>query len=173
LVVGVAAAAVVVLVTALSWPVSTRPSGAVSPLSPAVVGAAEPIRDGSDPNRAGCGPDAVTMASTAVKFPASVTAGTIELRYSPHCGAAWARFTPAPTWSPGPGVTVTIFAIRPADQATRQFTAEFGGLTLFGDMLLTAKGCIAAEATVTAGSQTSPMATTPCWVFGTASASPR
>lgn len=133
-------------------------------------GAPDPIEDGCDPNRAGCSPDAVTMSSTAVHFPADELSGDLELRYSPHCQAAWVRFTPSESWHPGPGVAVTVWTIRPADQASQEYTVEFGGESIIGNILLTRRGCIVAEVTMERGSARSPVATTTCWVFGTPAA---
>jgi hypothetical protein len=125
-------------------------------------GKVDPVADGSDPTRAGCGPGAVTMASTRVHFPASQLSGVVELRYSPHCRAAWGRFEPAASWKPGPGTMVTVWTIRPADQATQSYSVEFGGEAIIGNMLMTAHGCIAAEVTIVRGATESPVATTVC-----------
>jgi hypothetical protein len=126
------------------------------------AGKTDPVADGSDPTRAGCGPGAVTMAFTRVHFPTSQLSGEVELRYSPRCRAAWGRFEPATTWSPGPGTMVTVWTIRPADQATEYYSVEFGGESVIGNMLMTARGCIAAEVTVVRGATESPVATTAC-----------
>lgn len=126
------------------------------------AGKANPVADGSDPNRAGCSADAVTMAWTRVHFPTSQLSGEVELRYSPHCRAAWARFEPAKNWSPGPSTMVTVWTIRPADQATRSYSVEFGGEVIIGNMLMTARGCILAEVTMVRGATESPVATTTC-----------
>ena len=141
------------------------PAAAAAVLPPHRPGMADPIADGSDPNRAGCGPDAVTMALAHVHFPADQLSGDIELRYSPHCRAAWARFEPAAGWNPGAGTMVTVWTIRPADQATQSYTVEFGGETIIGNMLMTARGCVAAELTIAKGSVQSPVATTACQVI--------
>src|SRR6185437_9489311 len=45
------------------------------------VGTVEPVADGSDPNRAGCGSGAVTLARVNLHFPAATLAGQLELRY--------------------------------------------------------------------------------------------
>ena len=89
-------------------------------------------------------------------------AGRIELRYSPHCRAAWSRFEPAKGWAPGGGAVVTVWTIRPADQATQSYAVPYGGETIIGNILLTAKGCIAAEISIVQGPDTAPVATTPC-----------
>jgi hypothetical protein len=128
-------------------------------------GQANPVADGSDPGRAGCGTDAVTMATVRVHFPASQLSGDVELRYSPHCHAAWGRFEPADGWNPGPGTMVTVWTVRPADQATQSYAVEFGGEAIIGNMLMTARGCVQAEVTMTRGSLRSPVAATTCVVI--------
>jgi transcriptional regulator with XRE-family HTH domain len=151
-------AAVIVVVAAVTagmlWPATpSRGRG---------VGAVDPIADGSDPNRAGCGPGAVTLATANVHFPSSQLSGQVELRYSPRCHAAWGRFEPASGWNPGPGTMVTVWTIRPADQATQSYTVEFGGEAIIGNMLMTARGCVAAEVSMNRGQAASPVATTLC-----------
>ena len=128
-------------------------------------GQANPVADGSDPGRAGCGTDAVTMATVRVHFPASQLSGEVELRYSPHCRAAWGRFEPADGWNPGPGTMVTVWTVRPADQATQSYSVEFGGEAIIGNMLMTARGCVLAEVTMVRRSIQSPVATTACVVI--------
>jgi hypothetical protein len=155
----VAAAVVVVLRAETPSPVN---AGAPTQPTQPQPGNADPIADGSDPGRAGCGPDAVTMAHTRVHFPTDQLSGEIELRYSPHCHAAWGRFEPANGWNPGPGTMVTVWTIRPADQATQTYSVEFGGEVIIGNILMTAHGCIAAETTMVRGQITSPVATTAC-----------
>jgi len=162
-----AVAACAVAVTGLTVGFAPRkgPVVVASVSQPNRPGKADPVADGSDPNRAGCGPGAVTMASAAVHFPATQLSGEIELRYSPRCHAAWGRFEPAVGWNPGPGTTVAVWTIRPADQATQSYSVEFGGEAIIGNMLLTVRGCVAAEVTMTRGSVRSPVATTACVVI--------
>lgn len=126
-------------------------------------GAAEPVGDGSDPNRAGCGPGAVTVARTIVHFPVDQQSGELELRYSARCGTAWSRFVPYPTWRSIRGVVVTVWTVRPADQATLDYTVPFGGESIIGDMLRTSVGCVLAEVSMAQGSAQMPLATTACW----------
>ncbi|HEX6526198.1 MAG TPA: helix-turn-helix domain-containing protein [Streptosporangiaceae bacterium] len=140
-------------------------TGPPAAASSQLLGKAEPIADGSDPNRSGCGTGAVTMAMTRVHFPTDQLSGEVELRYSPHCHSAWGRFEPAPGWKPGPGTMVTVWTIRPADQATQSYSVEFGGETIIGNMLMTARGCVTAEVTVVRGAIESPVATTACVII--------
>ena len=84
-----------------------EPAGIVPASQRSQLGKTDPIADGSDPNRAGCGTGAVTMAVARTHFPASQLSGQIELRYSPRCHAAWGRFEPADGWNPGSGTAVS------------------------------------------------------------------
>ena len=161
--IAVCAVAITVLVGGFGSKKGPATVASVSPLSQ--PGRADPVADGSDPGRAGCGTDAVSMAMARVHFPADQLSGDIELRYSPHCHAAWGRFEPADGWNPGPGTMVTVWTIRPADQATQSYSVEFGGETIIGNMLMTARGCVAAEVTMARGSVRSPVAATTCMVM--------
>ena len=105
------------------------------------------------------------MAAVRVHFPASQLSGEVELRYSPHCHTAWGRFEPADGWNPGPGMMVTVWTVRPADQATQSYSVEFGGEAIIGNMLMTARGCVQAEVTMTRRSIRSPVAATTCVVI--------
>lgn len=152
-----------VVTVAVVWIRDSAPSAIAASSSPqSQPGKTDPVADGSDPTRAGCGTDAVTMASTRVHFPTDQLSGQVDLRYSPHCHAAWGRFEPADGWRPGPGTMVTVWTIRPADQATQSYSVEFGGESVIGNLLMTARGCVAAEVTVARGQVMSPVATTVC-----------
>jgi hypothetical protein len=105
------------------------------------------------------------MAWVRVHFPASQLSGEVELRYSPHCRAAWARFEPEDGWNPGAGTMVTVWTVRPADQATQSYSVEFGGEAIIGNMLMTARGCVLAEVTMVRRSARSPVAATACVVI--------
>ena len=129
-------------------------------------GAVDPVADGSDPNRAGCGPGAGTMGHVPVYFPGNSYAGELELRYSPRCHAAWARFQPAKTWNPGTGMVVTVWTVRPADQSTQQYSVPFNGVDIIGNMLMTGRGCILIEVTMVQADLASPVATVSCQQLG-------
>lgn len=159
----VLAAAAGISLTVMGSRTPTPATGSRTPSPAHVFGAADPIADGSDPGRAGCGPDAVTLLSTKVIFRGQ-DAGVLELRYSPHCQAAWSRFTPEAGWSPGPGVVVTVWTIRPADDATQTYAVPYGGEAIIGNMLMTAKGCVLAEVSMKQGKVNSPFAVTACQV---------
>jgi hypothetical protein len=55
-----------------------------------------------------------------------------------------------------------VWTIRPADQATQQYTVPFGGETTIGNMLMTVPGCIVVEVSMVQGTTTSPVATIGC-----------
>ena len=74
--------------------------------------------------------------------------GTVGLRYSKRCAAAWARFDPAAGvfGTPNQG-TVTVQASRPAEGA--QATWRLGHIDqTYSDLLLTGMGCVEAAVTV-------------------------
>lgn len=163
--VGLAIAATVILAAVITDLVMTLGGTAAVQAPRSVAGQTDPIADGSDPTRAGCGPDAVTMATVRVHFPIDQLSGEVELRYSPHCRAAWGRFEPADGWHPGTGMMVTVWTIRPADQANQSYSVTFGGEAIIGNLLMTAPGCVAAEVTMVQGVISSPVATTTCVVI--------
>lgn len=136
-----------------------RPSP--SPEGQQVALAPQPAQDGADPKRSGCASDAVTIDSASLVFPAHRLAGTVELRYSPHCAAAWTRFVPAPTGR-GPDDTVTVVISRPSDAVRLPFTITYGDEAVFSDILITSKSCVVATASITNNGKQSPAASTGC-----------
>ena len=121
----------------------------------------QPVTDGMDPKRSGCAPDGVTIDSVPLIFPAQRLAGTVELRYSPHCSVAWTRFVPAPTGR-GAGDTVTVEVLRPADGVRIPFTITYGDDAVFSDVLLVGHGCVVARAWVVTEGQQSPPVDSAC-----------
>jgi transcriptional regulator with XRE-family HTH domain len=148
---------------------ATDPHGPAAAASlgeaPAAAGS---LVDGADPTRSGCGPDATTIARVPVSFPVPQHSGALDLRYSPHCHAAWARFDPDSSWHAPPGTVVTLTIIRPSNQAATDYSAPFAGQPIIGNLLLTDHGCLAAQLTMTSGSGTSPTASTACQAIGPA-----
>lgn len=118
-------------------------------------------RDGGDPNAGGCSGDGITVAQTELRYRDGQQAGTVELRYSPSCGAAWTRFDPAAT--PQPGVTVTVRIERPASHVGQTYTTGLGDDFVYGDVLRTAPACVVASAALTTAQGDTPYASTPCW----------
>jgi Helix-turn-helix domain/Protein of unknown function (DUF2690) len=121
----------------------------------------QPAVDGADPKNSGCAADGITIDSARIIYPDDRLAGTIELRYSPHCAAGWGRFVPAPTGR-GPDDTVTIAISRPADRIRLPYTISYGDQAAYGDILHTAPGCIIASASVVSGGTRSPEVATAC-----------
>jgi transcriptional regulator with XRE-family HTH domain len=72
-------------------PRATTVGGAA--VTPASAFAEEPVVDGSDPDAAGCSPDAITVhARRIARYSNHVVLGHIELRYCARAGAVWGRF---------------------------------------------------------------------------------
>jgi transcriptional regulator with XRE-family HTH domain len=125
-------------------------------------GPEQPVADGSDPKRAHCDTDVRTLATATTALTGGVVAGDVELRYSPGCDTAWARFTPTPSLPADPTILVTVTTERPADDKRRPFTVSNGGLAIIGDILLLAKGCVAAHVVLRQNDQQLADATTAC-----------
>src|SRR5215475_5539142 len=107
------------------------PSGQESDSPPApdgVPASGGQVVDGADPKQTGCAADAVTLDSRGLVYPKGRLAGTVELRYSPRCHMGWTRFSPAPATGRGPGDTVTVEIVRPADGVRLPFTMTYGDL---------------------------------------------
>lgn len=147
--VAVLAVSVIVL---LSW-------SQVRPDSPAV---ASSIWDGNDPKAAGCADDATSIDAQPIRAHATqLQLGTVHLRYSPHCQAAWAKFEPLPPPSPQQQVMVVVETIRPADGMKTVF--HYPGLEqIYGDMLLTGPGCVQATASVQVAGEIEATGSTAC-----------
>jgi hypothetical protein len=122
--------------------------------------------DGADPQQEQCHVDAVNAASVEVVGAESVRYGTLVLRYSPRCHAAWPQFistVQVPT-----GATVHLDAARPALGTVRGF--DFAYLiapqvySVYGNLLRTTRGCVAASVDVLAAGDQHQLATatTPC-----------
>lgn len=135
--------------------------------------AAEPSTwDGNDPKAAGCVADAVTVDSKpvlttaaavmgAVRLPAGTQIGRVNLRYSPRCGAAWPKFEPVLAPITDQAITVTVTALRPVDGMRAIF--EYPRLEqTYGDILLTAPGCVQASASVGFAGSAVASGTTDC-----------
>jgi hypothetical protein len=116
-----------------------------------------PPQDGADPKAAGCALGAVTIAAAAIRAAQPVTAagqtfaagtvlGTIELRYSARCQAAWARVIPTVRFDHPLSGREILGVIRPADGAAAPF--QPGEVEeAYSDLLRTGRGCISAYTT--------------------------
>lgn len=149
------AAALTVLALILA---SSRTVRAGDPAQPRVDRQSPTLADGADPKVAGCGDDAIILDTVALVLPepirsstAALPAGTrvgiVQLRYSPHCAAAWSKLIPAaPIDDPTLG-TVSVEAERPADGASVDF--HLGHIEqAYSDLLLTGSSCILARGTL-------------------------
>jgi hypothetical protein len=171
---GLGAAAIVTasVLTILIWPASAPISAAAPPYdvaaTPRFIAAgafsAEPVVDGADPKRAGCSNDPylATIDSVEMDTQGEHWLGNVELRYSPHCHAAWGRFAPAPGTTELTGAKITIVAIREKDRPTStSYEDSYVGLAVFGNLLPIGHGCVRATVTVRTGAA-QVSATTAC-----------
>jgi hypothetical protein len=120
------------------------------------TGAWHPPQDGMDPIAAGCTRDDVTIAVASIRVSTDVTAsghqfpegtviGTVELRYSARCEAAWARVVPTPAFDYPLSGKEELGVQRPADQTGSNWRP--GRVEeAYSDLLLTKPGCVQAFA---------------------------
>jgi hypothetical protein len=121
------------------------------------------VPDSADPQRTGCGSDAITLDLQQVSSPPDTTLGTLEMRYSARCAAGWGRFTPnVGKMDPlGPAI-VTVEATRQVDGATAPWSAPYVGVQMFGNLLHTGPGCVLVRVYITFGRQQTASAATSC-----------
>ncbi|MBQ1050763.1 DUF2690 domain-containing protein [Micromonospora sp. C51] len=125
------------------------------------------VRDGADPKDAGCAADAdvTTLDSAAVLLDERVI-GTVELRYSPACGASWPRFMPVPGGAdavPRPAnIQLTVID---GDQPTRvaDFAMDYGGISTFGNLLTSTRTCVYGQVQLSGTGWRSAVGRTGCW----------
>ncbi|MEU8371661.1 DUF2690 domain-containing protein [Micromonospora sp. NPDC048894] len=130
--------------------------------------AAAPPTDGADPQEERCQVDAVSAETVPVPDPdpKQPPYGSLTLRYSPRCRAAWPLFVSTervPT-----GSTVRLSATRPSDGAVTRFDYPFmvkrQVYSVFGNVLRTTPGCVSVTVDITAADNRSVLASarTPC-----------
>jgi transcriptional regulator with XRE-family HTH domain len=123
-----------------------------SVLPPATAaGSPQPVADGSDPERAGCHLDAITVHARKLAMTEHRLIGQVELRYSAGRHAAWARFAGVPALDHKAvqrSVDILVEAVREPDCARTSFRHEYCFDVHWGDLLLTGRGCIYARAVV-------------------------
>ncbi|HEV2375921.1 MAG TPA: DUF2690 domain-containing protein [Streptosporangiaceae bacterium] len=128
--------------------------------------------DGADPKAAHCTADAVTIAAATVRvsgravaaghvFPAGTAIGTVELRYSARCHAAWARVTPTEAFDHPLSGRETVGVVRPTDGASTSFRPGFVE-EAYSDVLRAGRGCVSAYATFDIADGHTASARTPC-----------
>jgi len=130
------------------------------------------VRDGVDPDVAGCGKDAVSMATTDVRlvqpiklvgrtFDRGEVIGTVEARYSARCRAAWARMTPRISADGPVASEATVGVSRPTDHAA--VSLRLGHIeTMHSDLLRVDTGCVTAYAIFLFADGNASDAQTPC-----------
>jgi hypothetical protein len=155
------AANIVLLAVVLMQPGSSPKAGPVR------------LEDGMDPKSTQCAVDATTLDQRPIvlvhlakvgerTLAAGTKLGTVTLRYSPHCLAAWARFDPAlSTFSSPDTAVVLIDAARPAEGTQTTFRLPHVDQT-YTDLLLTGVGCVTAHVAITLAGQTLGEQTTAC-----------
>lgn len=148
--------------------VGAQPQAAVSGAARGVTAAPrpawpdQPAEDGSDPKQALCQSDATTLDAKELALPGRTVIGSVELRYSPHCRAAWARFVGTPALDHMQHIVVSVEADRPSDHRSLPFSMDYPYDTVWSDILLTSRGCVLARATVTVGTTRSIAGETYC-----------
>lgn len=174
----VLAAGVLLLVASLAvgWIVTAASSKGPQPLAdPSLARAAAPLpllHNGGDPKEDGCAPGAVTIAQAQIRAAEQVAAagqsfaqgtvlGTVELRYSARCQAAWARVTLVSAFDHPLSGQETVGDIRPADHAGSTWSPGFVEQA-YSDLLLTSGGCVSAYAVFKLADGHQARAATPC-----------
>lgn len=97
---------------------------------------------GKDPATSGCATDATTVGTSPIKNPSGGVLGTIDLRYSVTCHAAWARITlptplhicstVCPSWGPQRASAVVH---RNSDGVEETVTVDDGNTTAWTNMV--------------------------------------
>ncbi len=131
------------------------------------------LSDGNDPTESGCARGAATVAQATLRLaataviagkprPAGTTVGLLELRYSARCHAAWARATPSPAYNVNSLGSIVVTISRQGD--TTYSTFRIPVMTVvYGDLLLTRHGCVAAAAEFLFAKGGRADARTSCW----------
>jgi hypothetical protein len=123
------------------------------------------IADGADPKDSGCAldPAVVTLDSAEVDFNGQ-PAGLDELRYSPHCGMAWARFESFPKAQIPAGIVIHVDVVRPDDHNLRfPFQAKYVGAPVYGNVALSTAKCVFAASWIEASGKRVPESKTHCF----------
>lgn len=129
--------------------------------TPVSAGPSAPtISDHLDPKVAGCTDDAVDLQAVLVMDDSGYRYGTVELRYSPHCRAAWVRYTPTTPVAKPTTASIVITRDKPADRA--HFTSSITDGAIYSDLLLFAGGCLEGSVTVNPATRPAVTAHTTC-----------
>lgn len=106
-------------------------------------GSPQPDWDHNDPIESGCTTTAVGLALVAVQDRGQ-RLGTLELRGSTGCHAAWGRFV----LTEPQGRPITITVVRPSDRTHDTFTYNKRPTPVYGNMLNDDHGCVYAEVSI-------------------------
>jgi transcriptional regulator with XRE-family HTH domain len=157
------AVAVVATATASSLITHSVDSGGSSGVTvPATTPALNQLpADGQDPAAAGCGNDVTVLGRKTTSFGGEQ--GVLELKYSPHCEAGWARFYLLPNSQP----LLAEVRLTASDGRAAAFTymAE-GSMPVYTDLLHPDGGCLVAEAVLHPANQAPVVISTPCMRAG-------
>lgn len=163
--------AVVAALAVSGWMMAATLTAAGKP--PATAAAERPgPHDGADPKDAGCTATAVTMVAAQIRAAQPVTAagrtfgpgtvlGTVELRYSARCQAAWARVTPVTAFDHPLSGQEIVGALRPANHGATNWRPGHVE-EAYSDLLRTSGGCVSAYAVFLIADGHQASATTPC-----------
>jgi hypothetical protein len=136
----------------------------ISSRLPANVALMQP-RDGADPKDSGCSldPSTVTLDSAEVDYEGH-PAGLDELRYSPHCGVAWARFTPFPAARIPADAIIHVDVFRPGSHNLEEsFQAPYVGAPVYGNVMRSTVECVYASVAIEVAGKESPESRTWCF----------
>ena len=154
LIAGVALGAIWAGSTARTVPrTPSHPTSSASAPTARFQGAKQPITDDSDPEKTRCAldPRVETLDSVQINTAAENLLGIAQLRYSPHCQAAWGRFLPSGRMTQLEGAVITITARRPATATTgTPYRVTFDEQAAFGNILTTQRGCVQITVTINA-----------------------
>jgi hypothetical protein len=104
--------------------------------------------------------DSATVATEPRAGRASLTIGTVSLRFSPSCGLAWTRFVPAHDVTPGAaGVELSVHRVDDGAVTMLRLPQVVGAES---DPLLTVPGCVYAQVSVPFADGTVATARTSC-----------
>ncbi|MFY1638084.1 helix-turn-helix domain-containing protein [Solwaraspora sp. WMMB335] len=113
-----------------------------------------PVADGADPQEEQCHVDAMSAQTVPIpdRDPRLAPYGSLTLRYSPRCQAAWPLFVSTervPT-----GATIRLVTTRPSDGAVSRFDYPFlvpsQVYSVYGNVLRTTQGCVMVAVEITA-----------------------
>lgn len=127
------------------------------PRPPSAAWPREAVVDGADPDAAGCGSDAVVAHARKLASPSRTVLGFVELRYSPTCGAVWARFDGYSTLdhiARQRPIEIVLRTERRPDGASVEFRAEYVFDMHWSDLLRTGLGSVSAAAEIVADGET-------------------